>query len=159
MKKCSRCKQEFEPAPEARGRNRARCKKCNAEAADTYRRQNANTVAATERRRASDPARAAAVAIWSRATKLGAYGLTPEDYERMLVEQNGLCAICNRPETAASTKPRRTGERTVRRLAIDHDHATNRVRGLLCSRCNLAIGMIEDSPDILRAALAYLERF
>ena len=81
------------------------------------------------------------------------YGLTPEGYQAMLVEQNGLCAICARPETKID---HRLG--TLRRLAVDHCHSTEKVRGLLCSICNMSIGQIGESIVILRAMIAYIEK-
>lgn len=74
------------------------------------------------------------------------YGITLSEYEDMLRAQGGLCAICRQPERAAG-----------RSLAVDHCHTTNRVRGLLCMRCNIALGMYEDDVLRMRAALAYLE--
>lgn len=73
------------------------------------------------------------------------YGITPAYYEEMLVSQGGKCAIC-------------LGVNPKRRLAVDHCHATGKVRSLLCLRCNGIIGFLEDSPTRLRAAMAYLER-
>lgn len=82
---------------------------------------------------------------------LKAYGLTPEEYERLLLAQNGVCAICRQPE-----KYKLYGK--LKRLAVDHDHATNRVRGLLCHNCNIGIGNLGDSASRLRSAADYLER-
>lgn len=79
------------------------------------------------------------------------YGITLEEYERMLVEQNGVCAICREPETW-----RIRGE--LAKLSVDHDHVTGQVRGLLCCNCNHMIGKAQDSPSVLRDAAAYLER-
>jgi hypothetical protein len=76
------------------------------------------------------------------------YGLPLGQYEEIREAQNGLCAICGRAETS-----RRTG-----RLSVDHDHETGALRGLLCNRCNRALGEFDDSPGRLRAAAAYLER-
>lgn len=81
------------------------------------------------------------------------YGLTIEQYEAMSVAQGHVCAICRRPETI--TDPR-TG--TVKRLAVDHDHATGRIRGLLCLPCNQGVGHFHDDPTRLLAAAAYLDR-
>lgn len=81
------------------------------------------------------------------------YGLSRDDYDRMLAEQGGKCAICARPETA---KHPRSGE--PRSLAIDHCHTGGHVRALLCSKCNTGIGSFEDDPARLRAAIEYLER-
>jgi len=60
-----------------------------------------------------------------------AYGITVEDYETMLVNQNGVCKICNK--TCKSGKS----------LAVDHCHETGKVRGLLCAKCNTNLGRIE----------------
>jgi Recombination endonuclease VII len=81
------------------------------------------------------------------------FGITVEDYDRMLAEQNGGCAICER-------KPDRVRRRTgkVLDLAVDHSHEDGHVRGLLCTDCNVVLGLMDDSPDLLRAAVAYLER-
>lgn len=64
------------------------------------------------------------------------YGLTREDYERMLAAQGGVCCVCRRPERTRS-------DGSTRPLSVDHDHATNRVRGLVCNSCNRLIGLFE----------------
>ncbi|MBD5603569.1 MAG: endonuclease VII domain-containing protein [Candidatus Eremiobacteraeota bacterium] len=76
------------------------------------------------------------------------YNLTPAEYEAMRIAQGGRCAICG--YIPPDSRPR---------LAVDHDHKTNRVRALLCSNCNTGLGMLDDDPERLRAAAAYLERF
>jgi len=73
------------------------------------------------------------------------YGITQADYDRLLALQYGRCAICG------TTKP---GTRGTWR--VDHDHETGQVRGLLCDRCNLGIGYMQDDPDILIAAARYV---
>lgn len=83
------------------------------------------------------------------------FGITVDDYERMHAEQRGLCAICGRPEGSDKSSRSKTG---IRRLHVDHCHATGRVRGLLCGACNFGIGSLGDSPDRLRAAAEYLQR-
>lgn len=73
------------------------------------------------------------------------YGITVEQYEQMLSEQGGHCAMC--PRTAA--------DQQGRVLAVDHCHTTGRIRGLLCTRCNSLIGHAGDDPaEALRLALA-----
>ncbi len=73
-------------------------------------------------------------------------------YERkLLVEQNGLCAICEKPEEI-------TRGHKERRLSLDHNHTTRALRGLLCGNCNLVLGYACDDPDILRKAIAYLDK-
>lgn len=71
----------------------------------------------------------------------------------MFADQKDLCAICHLPEADAHPS---TG--LVQRLAIDHCHRTGKVRGLLCGRCNKAIGLLRDSPTNLLNAIAYLEK-
>lgn len=78
-----------------------------------------------------------------------AYGLGFKEYEEMLFNQNGVCAIC-------SGKPPKNQHKT--RLNIDHCHTTGKVRGLLCDACNRAIGLLKDSPDLLNKAIHYLAR-
>lgn len=78
----------------------------------------------------------------NRRANLRKYGITPEDYDQMFEVQQGLCAIC--------------AEASDLRLHIDHDHETGKVRGLLCARCNPALGAFRDSPVLLQAAIDYL---
>lgn len=67
----------------------------------------------------------------------------------MLHAQGGACALCRQLET-------QTTRGTVRRLSVDHDHATGRVRGLLCSRCNLTLGRHDDDLAWFTRAAEYL---
>jgi len=69
------------------------------------------------------------------------YGITVEHFDRMFAEQGGLCAICR--EAPAEH--------------VDHDHATGRVRALLCLNCNGALGQFRDRPELTLAAYAYLQ--
>ena len=78
------------------------------------------------------------------------YGLSIEQYDRMFLEQNGVCAICGNPP-APTGKPQQT------RLHVDHDHQTGQIRGLLCRACNHGIGSLRDSTAILQSAISYLE--
>lgn len=73
------------------------------------------------------------------------FGLTKEKYNALLVSQNGVCAICKKPNTKE------------RRLAVDHNHETNVVRGLLCHNCNLAVGNLKDSVYNAEQLLEYLK--
>lgn len=92
-------------------------------------------------------------AYWRRSYLKTHYGLTPEQFQQMLQEQNGLCYICHRPPTG---KPVNGAEPS---LHVDHNHLTGRVRRLLCGKCNQAIGLFDEVPDRVRAAAAYLEAF
>jgi hypothetical protein len=77
-----------------------------------------------------------------RRAQLKLYGLTLEQYDALLAAQGGVCAICCKPSTI--------------RLAVDHDHLTGRLRGLLCFRCNAGLGNFGDDTDALASAVAYL---
>lgn len=72
------------------------------------------------------------------------YGLAPGEYDRILEQQGGGCAICKQPCARE------------RRLSVDHCHSTGRVRGLLCQNCNAAIGMLKDDAALLFRAIDYL---
>lgn len=78
------------------------------------------------------------------------YGITIKQYNEMLAKQKGVCAICEGCEK--STAP--SGK--TRPLALDHCHSTGMVRGLLCSRCNRALGFFGDSIPSLKKAISYL---
>lgn len=79
------------------------------------------------------------------------YGITSEDYKRILSSQNGGCDICKKEETQYDV---RTG--STKKLAVDHCHKTGKVRSLLCSRCNTVIGQIEESTKLLKALSDYV---
>lgn len=76
------------------------------------------------------------------------FGIEPEQYEEMLASQGGCCAICGMPETANGRK----------NLSVDHCHTTGLVRGLLCSKCNHGIGQFNDSVEVMKKAILYLEK-
>jgi hypothetical protein len=72
------------------------------------------------------------------------YGISTDEYNEILLSQNGRCLICG-------------AEPDGRALDVDHDHETGKVRGLLCHRCNLGVGIFEDDPDLLTAVAEYLK--
>lgn len=76
------------------------------------------------------------------------YGITLEDYNRMFLDQNGCCAICEKHQSEFD-----------KRFAVDHDHETGKVRGLLCSYCNKLLGLALDKPELLIASANYLEKY
>lgn len=78
------------------------------------------------------------------------YGITDEDYSRMLEQQNGVCIICGKPEI-------RVQHGKVQPLTIDHNHETGKIRGLLCFKCNTAIGKLNDDVALLERAILYLK--
>jgi hypothetical protein len=77
------------------------------------------------------------------------FGINNEEYNQLFIEQNGVCAICFKPERA-----KQNGILVL--LAIDHDHKTGKIRGLLCTRCNVGLGHFNDDPILLRSATKYL---
>ena len=79
------------------------------------------------------------------------FGITMTEFGAMEKAQGGGCAICGRQE-------RRTRRGRLARLAVDHDHETGEVRGLLCARCNAAIGLFDDELQILENAVEYLRK-
>ena len=76
------------------------------------------------------------------------YGLSPDQVKSKLKSQDFCCAICGKPER----------DKRKNRLCIDHNHETGAVRGMLCSRCNAALGFFEDDPALLKEAIRYLRR-
>jgi hypothetical protein len=92
--------------------------------------------------------------LYSRAKGLQRrYGITEEDYNTLLEVQGGKCAICGSTQGRMHAA---TGE--PRHLAVDHDHETGEIRGLLCDGCNQGIGLLGDDPNRLADAAAYLMR-
>lgn len=74
------------------------------------------------------------------------YGITLDQYNKMLSDQNGCCRICDRHESKLSKK-----------LCVDHNHTTGKVRGLLCNSCNTNIGKFNEDTRILNKMIEYLK--
>lgn len=81
------------------------------------------------------------------------YGLTIFQYNQMLATQGDVCAVCHQKNTPAH----RNGKSHERVLAVDHDHITGKIRGLLCHRCNYIVGTVES--DLGGRARRYLRQF
>jgi hypothetical protein len=75
------------------------------------------------------------------------YGITLDDYNKMFIEQNGCCKICNKHQSELKQI-----------LAVDHCHITNKVRGLLCGNCNRGLGLFKDNTLILNEAIKYINK-
>ncbi|MGZ4530735.1 MAG: endonuclease VII domain-containing protein [Mycobacteriaceae bacterium] len=134
------------------------CRACQAEYARGWRAKNGDKERARRRAkyaenaewraaRKADTARryAANPDIQRNAYLLAKYGITLDQYREMHAAQLGLCAICSEPCKSG------------RELAVDHDHATGKVRALLCIRCNNGLGNFRDDRGLMVAALRYLE--
>lgn len=75
------------------------------------------------------------------------YGISSKEYENLLTQQNYKCIICDIDKCKSG-----------RNFAVDHDHVTGKIRGLLCSACNTGLGQFKDSPELLQKAIKYLEK-
>lgn len=127
---CKRCNETKDRSDFPKKAAISWCKQCHSSYAKEWQRANPEKAALAQRR--SDLKRK--------------YGISLERYEEMLAEQAGGCALCG-----AGAHDSRGG-----RLAVDHDAATGRVRGLLCGPCNTGIGKLQHSPELLHKAAAYV---
>ena len=87
---------------------------------------------------------------YARQHRYDRYGMTQKEYNKIFEQQNGVCAICNQAETFGQYGK-------LIPLAVDHNHETDKIRGLLCRNCNLGIGYFNDSPELLKEVINYLE--
>lgn len=74
------------------------------------------------------------------------FGLSLDEFNKMLISQNGVCAICGKVNTNG------------RRLAVDHDHETLKIRALLCHKCNLALGLLDENVSVFKNCIEYIEK-
>ena len=132
MKNCSKCREvkTMDQFAVYKGKPHCQCKSCQRSSNNAYRIKN--------------PERARRMV--ANATLRRKYGITIEQYERMFVRQNGVCAICSRMSLNGRT------------LDVDHNHNTGQVRGLLCPKCNMAMGLLGENIDIFKKTIAYLEK-
>ena len=79
------------------------------------------------------------------------FKLTTDAYDQQFIHQRGLCAICEKPEVNRDAKGK------IKWLSVDHNHVTGELRGLVCYRCNTALGKFGDSIVTLQSAIKYLE--
>lgn len=142
---CSSCKadlpqSDFEPSPGRRPFGLSSlCKTCNRKRKKDFGKKTYWNLSPEERE------------LRNRKRNLQKFGMTIEQYNEMLESQNHLCSICQKPEVV---KHHSTGKPS--RLVVDHNHATNTVRGLLCTKCNKGIGLLGDDPENLIRAAEYL---
>lgn len=117
----------------------SQCKACYRKYERSWKDRNRNSINAGQRRRNKLDQSRKSYLKW-------AYGITLQQYNKILIEQNHVCAIC--------------GEQNIRnhKLDIDHDHKTKRIRGLLCRKCNVIIGLAKDNPQHLLKIVQYLIR-
>lgn len=136
MKKCTKCGEEkpleeyFNREGKVRDGKNSHCKTCEVEDIMKWRKNNPSALKQIERR----------------AHLKRSFGITIEQYEELLAKQNECCAICERHASEFKT-----------RLAVDHDHHTRRIRGLLCTNCNHRVVGRHRDPDLLRKMADYVE--
>ena len=178
VKRCTACGEE-KPGTEFFRRKRSadglafKCKRCTRAVNDDWEARNAEKVAEYEyqyRREhyEANKERVTAQVVAYRAIPENAerlknttrdwhlrrtFGITSAEYDEMLRAQDGKCLGCGRSYSRVDS---RSGQPF--RLVVDHDHVTGKVRGLLCTHCNLALGYAEESPVALRRLADYIER-
>ena len=113
---------------------RARCKSCTTKQNKAWRKVNPKKHRAIVRR------------ANHRNNLSKRFGITEAQFDELWSRCDGRCAICGDAESRD------------RRLSLDHDHETGELRGFLCSRCNLILGQVKDSPELLERAVVYLKR-
>lgn len=138
-KYCNTCKEtkpitEFVKTKQTKSGVVSNCKTCRNAYAKRRRETNYEFVRATEKE------------SHRKYRLLYMYGITREEYDQKLANQNNCCAICG---THVSN--------TKRALAVDHDHVTGKVRDLLCGKCNTGLGQFKDSLELLEKAVTYLK--
>ncbi len=159
MKRCKQCGElkslgDFYAEKSGRGGKRPECKACTAaRRKEWYRHNREREIARVRMWQQANPERLKASRQRNRATRnrkmreihlRNKFGLTPDEYERILDQQAGVCALCEYPPTPGIS------------LHVDHDHATGEIRGLLCVRCNNALGLFREDPDLLKRAARYV---
>ena len=80
------------------------------------------------------------------------YNISLNDFNKLFQKQNGVCAICGKPELSTNCKGK------IRNLSVDHNHKTGQVRGLLCGNCNTGFGSFQENISILKSAIKYARR-
>jgi hypothetical protein len=142
LKRCGKCKQhlplnQFSKTTQTKDKLYCYCKACASKVAKE-----------AHQRLKADPIRYEAYLAKERNRHLKrTFGITAQDYDQMLANQNGGCAICGATECSSGAS-----------LAVDHCHRTGKVRGILCRDCNTSLGKLKDDRNILLKAVEYLDR-
>ena len=131
IRNCAKCGLEFEPIATV-GRGYCYCKACCSSKRKMDWKNNKDHIREVNRRSHIK-------------TK---YGLSYEEYQSLILKQDGKCAICGTKEGT---------RRSAKSLAIDHCHDTGQIRGLLCQPCNTVLGMFKDDIDLFNKAIKYLQ--
>lgn len=136
-KTCKRCSEiklltQFYAAKTSKDRKQSTCKQCDKTANAIWQKMNAEKCKFKS-------------AKWKYQNKYSPCNIAPEERQKLFDQQQGKCAICGVHQTTLN-----------KNLAVDHDHKTNKIRGLLCMKCNTGLGMFKDDTQVLQAAITYL---
>lgn len=164
-KRCSSCKEEKDVSefPKNKGTSsglNAQCRVCSSKKHAIYYRMNKSKIQDSHRRwRLNNPeTHRARGRRWTRKNPEKAkamyvrsdHGISMDEFQKMHDSQKGLCKVCSKPERAIYRGKTRS-------LCIDHNHKTGKIRGLLCHRCNVALGLLEDDFRIVESLLEYIK--
>jgi hypothetical protein len=152
QKRCSKCKKykflnEFAKDKRASDGRKSYCLSCKRKQDKSYREAHPDRVRkwiSANKTRWNELKRKYRKAHPQQSNNLSKYGLSKHDYKEMLVRQGGKCAICGCVPNG-------------KRLSVDHDHKTGKVRKLLCNSCNLALGLLKDDVSLFEKAIEYLK--
>jgi hypothetical protein len=151
IKKCKTCKRDKDMSLFHRNRKssdgyQSNCAKCCSDYSKQYREEKRKEISEIRKIKYESVKNDPEYLRKKRESKyLGRYGITLDDYEKMLFEQCGVCKICLNPPSGKK-----------KRLAVDHCHITGKVRGLLCDHCNVGLGRFKDDAELLECAILYL---
>ena len=154
--KCTICKKR-KPSSGFYDWSGLRCKECVRVVRNRWRKNNPNKMKAQRERWRNREGNIEKKRIRNRRWRKAQPGrhrncrITKKQYDDMLYSQNGVCVICGEPETTY-----RWGR--IIALAIDHNHETGEIRGLLCTKCNSGLGCFRDNANILASAISYLNQ-
>ena len=156
---CARCEQTYQPTARGQkycGKQKVRGTCSWAAAQNATKKWCSENLEKTQKYRetwwnnlCADPVRYQRYLARCRRKDLKRQGMTQEQYDSKLAEQNGLCAICRLPHGRSLCGRSKD-------LAIDHDHVTDQLRGLLCDDCNIGLGLYHDDPQRLMNAALYI---
>lgn len=147
---CTSCgkdkpRDEYHLRSKVSGWIQSKCKNCHKKASRNFHKNNPGKhTEYSKAQRKKNPEKFKAKAHRSRLKYL--YGLSNEQFDSMFKSQNGACAICEKQNLNG------------KRLCVDHDHKTGKVRGLLCNQCNGFLGAISDDKSKAARAISYLEK-
>lgn len=153
--RCSLCKADkptgaFGVRKQRKRGYRSRCNECLSVSLEKYKREGRLAEYSRTWRERQKAKNLEAFRERERHHNLKKYGIGTAEFNAMYEHQQGRCAICNREPSYHSRH---------KRLHVDHDHVTGKVRGLLCHACNSGIGSFSERREILQAAIHYLDTF